>query len=99
MPICHTSDPSTFDECIILVAKVEQPQNQLKDHLASCLVKYNQLETALGLFFLLYFCLAQVLVFYGSLKLSHQVTMVLSLYLSLTGVLRDHEKMVCDLVF
>ena len=55
----------------MLVAKVEQPQNQLKDHLASCLLKYNQLETALGPFFLLYFCLAQVPFFYGSLKHSH----------------------------
>ena len=51
----------TFDRSTFLsTAKVETPQNQLKDHLASCLLKYNQLETALGPFFLLYFCLLQV---------------------------------------
>ena len=45
---------------MILTAKVEKPYNQLKEHLESCLTKYSDLDSALGLFFLLNFCFLQV---------------------------------------
>ena len=45
---------------MILIAKVEKPYNQLKEHLESCLTKYNDLDSALGLFFLMNFCFLQV---------------------------------------
>jgi len=60
---------------------VEKPYNQLKEHLESCLTKYNDLDSALGLFFLLNFCFLQV-------------NMILSLYLSLTGLLGNRETIV-----
>ena len=43
-----------------VTAKVEKPYNQLKEHLESCLTKYNDLDSALGPFFLMNFCFLQV---------------------------------------
>ena len=85
---------------MILTSKEEKPHNQLKNHLESCLTKYNQLDSALGLFFLLNFCFLQV-PFHNIFKipLFDQVNMILSLYLSLTGLLGDAEKRVCQYIF
>ena len=44
----------------MLTAQAEKPYNQLKEHLESCLAKYNDLDSALGFFFLLNFCFLQV---------------------------------------
>ena len=78
---------------------METPYNQLKEHLEACLTKYNDLDSALGPFFLINFCFLQVsdkIIFDDcSMYIFDQVNMILSLYLSLTGLLQDRETIVC----
>ena len=89
-----------FIRKMISTSKEEKAHNQLKIHLESCLAKYNQLDSALGLFFLLNFCFLQVpLHNIFKVPLFDQVNMILSLYLSLTGLLGDAEKRVCQYIF
>ena len=83
---------------LILIGKVEKPYNQLKEHLEACLTKYSDLDSAVGPFFLINFCFLQVsfhIIFENcSLYIYDQVNMILSLYLSLTGLLQDRETIV-----
>ena len=83
---------------LILIGKVEKPYNQLKEHLEACLTKYSDLDSAVGPFFLINFCFLQVSFHIisenCSLYIYDQVNMILSLYLSLTGLLQDRETIV-----